>query len=269
MHGLGNDFMIIDAREDEILLTEHIVRILSNRNFGVGFDQLAVIQKPISLNADCYLKFWNRDGSVSSTCGNASRCIADLIMKEKDISSVTLETDNGLLSCKKIEDNLISVNMGEPKFDWTEIPLAIKCDTLHLPLEGDPVGTNIGNPHCTFFVADIDSIDLASIGKTFETHQLFPDNTNVQVAQLTDVDTIRVKVWERGVGKTSASGSSSCAVAVAAFRRGLTTKRTKIILDGGVLNIFWSDNGVWMSGKTKKVFVGELTSEFLSDLGRQ
>ena len=268
MHGLGNDFMIIDARDDEVVIDQYFVKALSNRNLGVGFDQLAVIYEPTSSSADCLLKFWNYDGSVSSTCGNATRCIADIIMKEKNLSAVTVETEQNVLACVKTENNTIAVNMGEPKIKWNDIPLAVECDTLHLPLKGDPVATSMGNPHCTFFVDNIDTIDLDTFGRTFETHQLFPNRTNVQVAQILETDVIRVKVWERGAGKTLASGSSSCAVAVSAFRRGLTGKKTKIILDGGELQLFWSDKGVWMSGETKKVFEGHISEEFLSQIER-
>ena len=267
MHGLGNDFMIIDAREIEPKLDQNVIRSLANRNLGVGFDQLVLICEPISSKADCFLKFWNYDGSRSSTCGNASRCVASLIMNLKSVDSAILETEAGLLMCEKNKNGLISVNMGEPKLNWKDIPLAVECDTLHLPLEGDPVATSMGNPHCTFFVNDIDSKDISNFGKIFEIHQLFPDRTNVQIAQILQKNVIRVKVWERGVGKTLASGSSSCAVAVAAFRRGLTTRDTKIILDGGELFISWSNDGVWMSGETKKVFTGTLSDDFLVHVG--
>ena len=266
MHGLGNDFMIIDARKTELQLDQNLIKTLSHRNLGIGFDQLAVIYK--SSTAGCSLKFWNYDGSVSKTCGNASRCIADLIMKENNSVNAILETEDGLLICNKNVDGKISVNMGTPKLEWNEIPLAIECDTLHLPLEGDPVATSMGNPHCTFFIDDINSVNLVNLGKSFETHHLFPLNTNVQIAQILNDNTIRVKVWERGVGQTLASGSSSCAVAVSAFRKGLTGKKTRIILDGGQLEIFWSEDGVWMSGETQKVFEGRLSEEFLLQIER-
>ena len=267
MHGLGNDFMIIDARKIEPRIDRYLVKALSNRNLGVGFDQLAVIYNPVSTLAACSLKFWNYDGSVSSTCGNASRCIADFILKEQKINSAILETDAGPLICKN-ERGIISVNMGNPKLAWNEIPLAIECDTLHLPLEGDPVATSIGNPHCTFFVEDIDSFDITVFGKNYENHQLFPNRTNVQIAQIMKNNTIRVKVWERGTGETLASGSSSCAVAVAAYRRGLIEENSKIILDGGEIKIFWSKDGVWQSGKTEKVFEGTISDDFLLQVER-
>ena len=268
MHGIGNDFMIIDARESYPRLSADLIKMLSNRNLGVGFDQLAVIYKTDSPDTEGHLKFWNSDGTVTATCGNASRCIAKMVMEEKNMSELNLKTDSGILECKRNEGGLVSVNMGLPKFLWSEIPLAVECETLNLPLEGDPVATNVGNPHCTFFVDDIEKFDIDYFGKTYETHLLFPNRTNVQLAQLVDHNTIRVKVWERGAGRKLASGSSSCAVAVAANRRGLVGKRVHIILDGGELEIFYSSNGVWMSGETSNVFSGTISEDFLSKVGK-
>ena len=263
MHGIGNDFMIIDARDSRPRLNENLVKMLSNRNLGVGFDQLAVIYTTDSVDTEGHLKFWNSDGSVSTTCGNATRCIADMIMKEKNVPELNLKTDSGILACKRNEGGTVSINMGLPKFLWSEIPLAVECETLHLPLEGDPVATNMGNPHCTFFVNDLERFDINHFGKIYETHLLFPFGTNVQLAQLIDQNTLRVKVWERGAGRTLASGSSSCAVAVAANRRGLVEKKVRIILDGGELEIFYSENGVGMSGETSNVFAGIISEDFL------
>ena len=263
MHGLGNDFMIIDARESIPRLNKDLIRALSNRNLGVGFDQLAIIYKTNSSNSEGYLKFWNSDGSVSATCGNASRCIAQMMMNKKNVSELNLKTDAGILKCARNKKGLVSVNMGIPKFLWSQIPLAVECETLHLPIQGDPVATNVGNPHCTFFVDDINRFDIDHFGKTYETHLMFPDQTNVQLAQLVGQNTLKVKVWERGAGRTLASGSSSCAVAVAANRRGLVDKKVRIIMDGGELEVFYSDNGVWMSGETSNVFEGTISKEFL------
>ena len=266
MHGIGNDFMIIDARDNRPRLSNDLIKMLSNRNLGVGFDQLAVIYKTDSVDTEGHLKFWNSDGSVSAACGNATRCIAQMVMKEKGVSELNLETDTGILACKRNEEGKISVNMGVPKILWSEIPLAVECETLHLPLEGDPVATNIGNPHCTFFVDDLAKFDITHVGKAHETHLLFPNRTNVQLAQLIEPDTLKVKVWERGAGRTLASGSSSCAVAVAANRRGLVEKKVRIILDGGELEIFYSDEGVWMTGETSTVFEGTISKDFLSNV---
>jgi len=146
--------------------------------------------------------------------------------------------------------------MGHPQLDWADVPLASEMDTLHLPIDGDPVATGMGNPHCTFFTNDIDSIDLAARGAEIEHNPIYPQRTNVQFAQLVGPDHIRMRVWERGVGITLASGSSSCATAVAAARRGLTGRKVQIELDGGTLRIEWRDDGVWMTGKTAHVFDG-------------
>jgi diaminopimelate epimerase len=263
MHGIGNDFMIIDGRESLPKLSTGLIKMLANRNLGVGFDQLAVIYKAETPNTAGHLKFWNSDGSVSATCGNASRCIAKMLIEEKNVTELNLETDSEILKCEINEAGVISINMGIPKFLWSEIPLAIECETLHLPLEGDPVATSVGNPHCTFFVEDIETYNIEIFGKAYENHLLFPNRTNVQLAQLVENNVIRVKVWERGVGATLASGSSSCAVAVAANRRGLVGKKVRVILDGGELEIFYSDNGVWMTGETSDVFEGTISEDFL------
>ena len=264
MHGIGNDFMIIDARESLPRLNTDLIKILSNRRCGVGFDQLAVIYNTDSVDTEAHLKFWNSDGSVSTTCGNATRCIAQMVMKEKNVSKLNLKTDAGISKCKINGEGIVSVNMGVPKLLWYEIPLAVECETLNLPLEGDPVATNVGNPHCTFFVDDLENFDIDQFGKNYETHLLFPNRTNVQLAQLVEQNTLRVKVWERGAGRTLASGSSSCAVAVAANRRGLVDKKVRVLLDGGELEIFYSDKGVWMSGETSDIYEGTISNDFLS-----
>jgi len=156
--------------------------------------------------------------------------------------------------------------MGHPQLKWDEVPLAREMDTLHLPIEGDPVATGMGNPHCTFFVENADAVDLSDIGPRAEHDPLYPERTNVQVAQIVGPDHIRMRVWERGVGVTLASGSSSCATAVAAARRGLTGRAVRIDLDGGTLHIDWREDGVWMTGPTAHVFSGSFTPEFLESL---
>jgi diaminopimelate epimerase len=156
--------------------------------------------------------------------------------------------------------------MGAPLLEWQDIPLAAAMDTLHLPLDGDPVGTGMGNPHCSFFVDDAEAVDLAARGPEVEHHPLFPARTNVQFASLIGPDHLRMRVWERGTGITLASGSSSCAVAVAAARRGLTGRAVKLTLDGGDIWIEWREDGVWMTGPTAHVFTAELTADFISRL---
>ena len=266
MHGLGNDFVVIDARDAAVSVTPAIAQALGDRHRGVGFDQLAVIQT--GSDADIELTFWNADGSTAGACGNATRCIARREMGLTGRSAITLRTERGILSAIDAGDGLTSVNMGPPSFDWAGIPLKGACDTLHLPIDGTPVATGMGNPHCTFFVEDADAIDLATQGAKFEHHPLFPQRTNVQFAHVIADNHLRMRVWERGVGITLASGSSSCAVAVAAARRGLTGRSVKLSLDGGDISVDWREDGVWMTGTTAHVFDGTLTSDFLRDLIR-
>ena len=262
MHGLGNDFVVIDARVTAMTVTAALARALADRHRGVGFDQLAVIED--DAEADLRLTFWNADGSLSAACGNATRCIARHEMDKRGVAALRLRTERGILHAVDAGDGLTSVNMGQPMTDWADIPLAEAIDTLHLPIPGDPVATGMGNPHCSFFVDDACAVDLATMGAQMEHHPLFPQRTNVQFAHLLATDHLRMRVLERGAGVTLASGSSSCAVAVAAVRRGLTGRKVKITLDGGDIWIDWRDDGVWMTGPTATVFSGVLTPEWLA-----
>lgn len=263
MHGLGNDFVVVDARVRAVEVTPEMARALGDRHRGVGFDQLAIITGG---EGDARLSFYNADGSVSAACGNATRCIARYLMDETGKDALTLVTPRGTLLARDAGGGLTSVNMGAPQTDWREIPLSEEMDTLELPIEGGPVATGMGNPHCTFFVDSAEAIPLENFGPRYEHHPLYPERTNVQVAEITGPDRIRMRVWERGTGVTLASGSSSCAVAVAAARRGLTGRRVTIDLDGGTLEIDWRDDGVWMTGPTMHVFSGTLTPGFLASL---
>ncbi|MAM25576.1 MAG: diaminopimelate epimerase [Rhodobacteraceae bacterium] len=264
MHGLGNDFVVVDARQGENPVTDALARGIADRHRGVGFDQLAVIGKPD--DGAVRLTFYNADGSLSAACGNATRCIARYLMDESGDATITLKTERGLLEARDEGRGLTSVNMLHPQLDWQEIPLAQEMDTLVLPIEGEPTATGMGNPHCSFFVADAEAADLEDIGARMEHHPLFPQRTNVQLAQIVGTDHIRMRVWERGVGVTLASGSSSCAVAVAGARRGLTGRSVRVDLDGGTLDIDWRDDGVWMTGPTMHVFSGALSPAFLESL---
>lgn len=263
MHGLGNDFVVLDSRRMPTPVSPQMARAIGDRHKGVGFDQLAVISQG---TGDAHLTFYNSDGSTSAACGNATRCIARYLMKESGKSGLTLTTDRGTLYATDAGEGLTSVNMGPPQLQWQDIPLAEKMDTLELPIEGAPAATGMGNPHCTFFVEDAEAVPLEQFGPRYEHHPLYPERTNVQVAQIIGPDHIRMRVWERGVGVTLASGSSSCATAVAAARRGLTGRKVRIDLDGGTLMIDWRDDGVWMTGATMHVFTGHLTQEFLGSL---
>jgi diaminopimelate epimerase len=261
MHGLGNDFVVINGTDVPGGLSDSLVSAIAHRNTGVGFDQLAVIEE--SDRADARLVFYNADGSLSATCGNATRCIARHLMDVRGVDSMVLETERGLLPCEDAGNGLTRVNMGAPLLAWNEVPIAQDIDTLHLPIDGDPVATGMGNPHCTFFVDDAEAVDLTAFGPAHEHHPMFPERTNVQVAHLIGPDHLRMRVWERGTGITMASGSSSCATAVAAARRGITGRKVRISLEIGDLVIDWRDDGVWMEGPTAHVFSGTFTPAFL------
>ena len=260
MHGLGNDFVIVDSRGPGPLISEEIARRLGNRHLGVGFDQLAVISD--SPQADVALTFFNADGSTAGACGNATRCVAQYEMQRLGRTTLSLITERGILQARQ-QGALVSVNMGHPMLNWDDVPLAREMDTLYLPLEGQPTATGMGNPHCTFFVENADAIDLAQLGPRFEHDPLFPERTNVQFVHVLGENRLRMRVWERGVGVTLASGSSSCATAVAAARLGLTGPTVEIQLDGGSIHIDWREDGVWMTGATMHVFDGQLTVQFL------
>ena len=264
MHGLGNDFVVIDERGAAPVVTTALAVALADRHRGVGFDQLAVMSN--RQGADVHLTFWNADGSHSAACGNATRCIARQVMDETGKSTLTITTDRGTLYAVDAGNGLTSVNMGQPRLNWDEIPLAGPMDTLHLPIEGNPTATNMGNPHCTFFVDDVDAVDLSAHGFKHEHHPLFPERTNVQTVQVLSRTHLKMRVWERGVGITLASGSSSCAVTVAAVRLGLTDRAVRLDCDGGTLHIDWREDGVWMTGPTMHAFTGTLTPQFLNQL---
>ena len=263
MHGLGNDFVIVDSRISPIQISAQIAQGLGDRHRGVGFDQLAVIND--SSDADVFLSFYNSDGSTAAACGNATRCIAQYEMDRLQVDSLSMITERGLLAAQRYGD-MVSVNMGHPMLDWDKIPLVRPLDTLRLPLDGTPTATGMGNPHCTFFVENAEAVDLAQLGPIFENDPLFPERTNVQFAHVVGKNLLRMRVWERGVGVTLASGSSSCATAVAAVRLGLTGRKVEIQLDGGMIYVDWRDDGVWMTGATLHVFDGMLTTQFLESL---
>jgi len=262
MHGLGNDFVVIDARNGDDPVTSALARALGDRNRGVGFDQLAVILP--AQRADFRIKFWNSDGTEAGACGNATRCVSDFMMAQMGVNEVTLVTQRGQLSAVRRADGLVSVNMGAPILDAPLIP--VNGDPMALPLAGDPVAVGMGNPHCVFFVEDAESVDVAGWGAQVEHDPLFPDATNVEFASLTGPDHLRMRVWERGTGITLACGSGTCATAVAAHLRGLTGRKVVVDVDGGTLEIDWREDGVWMTGATAHVFSGHLTPTFLASL---
>ncbi|MGY6412141.1 MAG: diaminopimelate epimerase [Alkalilacustris sp.] len=262
MHGLGNDFVVIDRRGParDMPLTPALVRALGDRHRGVGFDQLAVVED--GPDGTLALTFYNPDGSESAACGNATRCIAAAEMAATGAHRLVLRTGRGALLAER-QGGMVRVNMGAPLTGWREVPLAREIDTLHLPIPGDPVATGMGNPHCTFFVEDADALDLHSFGPAHETHPLFPERTNVELVTILGPDRLRLRIWERGTGVTLASGSCACAAAVAAARRGLTGRSVRVEVDGGTLQIDWAEDGVWLAGPTAHVFDGVIAPCFL------
>lgn len=261
MHGLGNDFVIIDSRGlDHARVTPALARAIGDRNRGVGFDQLAEIRD--SDAADIDLDFWNSDGSRAGACGNATRCVGRLMIDELSKSTVSIRTERGILLAVDAGDE-VSVNMGHPVLDWASVPLARGVDVEHLPLEGDPVAVGMGNPHAVFFVENAETTDVSGWGPKVEHDPLFPERTNVEFAEVRARDDIRMRVWERGTGITLACGSGACATAVAASLRGLTDRKVRMEVDGGWLTLDWRDDGVWMTGPTALVFSGEFDSSFL------
>jgi diaminopimelate epimerase len=266
MHGAGNDFVVIDSRgrgaDASGVTTAALARTLGDRNKGVGFDQLAEIRD--ASDADIALDFWNSDGSRAGACGNATRCVADHVMRGAGKDRASIRTERGLLLAERLPDGRVNVNMGPPQLDWASVPLSHAVDPAHLPLPGDPAAVGMGNPHCIFFVTDAEAVDLPSVGPAMEHDPLFPQRTNVEFASLTAPDHLRMRVWERGAGITLACGSGACATAVAAHLRGLTGRQVRLDMDGGQLQVDWRDDGVWLTGPVARVFDGWLSPEFLA-----
>jgi diaminopimelate epimerase len=274
MHGLGNDFVVLDARTAALDLTPERRRIIADRRLGVGCDQLIVLEPPTEREADVFMRIYNPDGGEAQACGNATRCVASVVMDERKTDQVTVQTVAGLLESQKtgVGSNglpVISVDMGLARLDWRDIPVREACDTKHMPVGigplQDPVGTNMGNPHATFFVDDAAAIPLGELGPKLEHDRFFPERANIGVAQLLDEGRLRLRVWERGAGITLACGSGACAAVVAASRRGLVPRRADVVLEGGTLAIEWlRDDHVLMTGGIAVAFKGELDRSLLS-----
>ena len=261
MHGLGNDFVVIDARNHRLDIGEAAARRIADRHTGVGCDQVIVIETAANGGADAFMRIRNSDGGEVAACGNAARCVAELLMREKGVPRLTLETRAGLLAAERGAGGAVAVDMGPARTGWQDIPLARAMDTLHLPVAlgplADPVAVSMGNPHAVFFVSDVAEIDLAALGPTLERHELFPERANIGVAQILSPGRIRLRVWERGAGLTLACGTGACAALVAASRRGLAGRKAELVLDGGALAVEWrEDNHVVMSGPVATSFSG-------------
>lgn len=254
MHGLGNDFVVIDARDQAIEMNTARARAIADRHLGIGCDQLILIGP--SSKADVRMRIFNADGSEVDACGNATRCIPLFLG-----SDCRIETNAGLLDAQ-LQDGGASVDMGAPRFDWNEIPLAYAMDTLEMPISWEdlpaPAAVNVGNPHVIFFCQNLSSVDCARLGTLIENDPLFPERVNVNFAQLRGDNHLDLIVWERGAGLTQACGTGACATAVAAIRRKLMTGPVMISLPGGDLSIDWAPGGhIRMTGPATSVFEGE------------
>ncbi|KAF5975605.1 diaminopimelate epimerase [Fusarium coicis] len=215
MHANGDDFVIVDLRDQDVIIDQDIARRLEDRNRGIGFNQLVVLSS--CKDAAAYLAFWNADGSILNACGSATRGVAWKLMRETGSSTTTLRTIQGLLQCHKVSDNFIAVSMGSLLIHWREIPTTQEVDTLRLPLPGDPAACNMGNSHCTFFVDDLAAVDVMVRGSAIEKHRLFPEKTKVHFAQVLTPSHIRLRIWERGGGIPLGSGSCSPGQSSTAF----------------------------------------------------
>lgn len=268
MNGLGNDFVVFDARRAPLAMTEDKARAIADRATGIGCDQLIVLEP--SKRADVTMRIWNNEGMEVESCGNASRCIADLLFEEKGVTRATIDTRGGFLVAEKGGDKLVTVDMGPPRFDWQDIPLSEKFhDTRYIELAVGPVDAplihspsvvNVGNPHCIFWVKDLDVVDLAKVGPMLEHHPLFPERANITLARVDSKDHAAIRVWERGAGLTKACGTAACAVMAAGFRLRKFNRTATITLPGGDLHMEMreSDNHILMTGPVTYEFEGEL-----------
>ncbi len=269
MHGLGNDFVVLDARRAAIALDTEGAQALADRHTGIGCDQLIVLDPPQHPAAQLLMRIRNPDGSEAEACGNATRCIAWLLHRETGELHARIETAAGLLEAEIMPDGQVAVDMGPARSFWREIPLARPADTDHVDLSlgplSAPVCTNIGNPHATFFVDDAEAVDLATLGPVLEHHALFPQRANIGVAAVRDPTRLRLRVWERGAGLTRACGSAACAALVAACRRGLAGRHAAVELDGGTLDVRWREDGhVIMTGPAAISFEGAFDPTLLA-----
>ena len=263
MHGAGNDFIVIDNRSGAFAFEEADILAMADRRYGIGCDQLVVMEA--SQIADVAMRIYNNDGGKVSACGNATRCIGWLMIEELKKDHVTIETEAGMLSADRAGDLLVKVNMGNPRLDWRDIPLAEECDVANLPIvqgdlhEGYAVG--MGNPHAVFFVSNVDDVHLKHDGSVLEHHPLFPERTNVEIVQVVNRKRLKVRVWERGAGLTLACGTGACAAMVAAVLREKADNIATVALPGGDLEMEWQGHGnpIWMTGPVAKVFEGRWT----------
>jgi diaminopimelate epimerase len=264
MHGCGNDFVVFDERAGALGLTARRAAAIADRRTGVGCDQFIAIEPaPEGSNADAFMRIRNPDGAEAGACGNATRCVVDLLARETGRRVQVIRTVAGNLPSEALPDGRVRVDMGPARLDWPDVPLARSMDTLHLDLAvgpvADPAAVNMGNPHATFFVDDVARVPVSELGPRLEHDALFPERANIGFAQVLAPDRLRLRVWERGAGLTLACGSGACAALVNAHRRGLTGRRAAVVVDGGELEIEWrADGHVLMSGPVATSFIGEI-----------
>lgn len=263
MNGAGNDFVIIDARSHGSLpLSEAQAKAIADRQTGLGADQVIALER--SIRGDAFMRIWNQDGGAVDACGNATRCVAWLLMEEGGAASRRIETGAGMLYAERAGDKVITVDMGSPLLRWEEIPLARAMDTTRLDysiggLEA-PGAVNMGNPHVVFFVNDVRAVPIESLGPRIERDALFPQRVNAGFAEVRSPGQMRLRVWERGAGLTKACGTGACAAVVAAHRQGRTGRNVEVLADGGSLHIEWraGDDRVLMTGPVDLESSGEL-----------
>ena len=261
MQGLGNDFVIIDKSDNEVEINKkETLKKIGSRNFGVGCDQILIIESNDYENAE--VTIFNNDGSEAGACGNGVRCVASYLMNKKNINQIKIKTISGILDCW-IENKNCFVNMGKPIFEWTQIPLTKKVESQIIKIDQfDLYCVSMGNPHGVIFFEDenaLNKVDIESVGKKIQSNNIFPESVNVEFATILKDKTIRMKVWERGAGRTLACGSGACATLVAAYKQNLSLRKNDIILDGGKLTINWLEReDIIMSGQVNLVFKGDL-----------
>jgi diaminopimelate epimerase len=273
MNGLGNDFVVVDARENPVTFTEAQARAIANRTTGIGCDQLIVMEK--SSLADVRMRIWNAEGGEVESCGNATRCISDIVMDEKGADTASIDTKGGYLVGTRAGHLQVTVDMGKPRFDWDKIPLSEKfADTRHIELQVGPIDAplihspsvvNVGNPHCIFWVKDLDIVKLDKVGPMIENHPLFPERTNVELVKVVSRDHVITRVWERGAGLTQACGTAACAIMAAGHRIKIINQSCRVSLPGGDLMMSVNDDGhVIMTGPLAYDFEGVIPEALLA-----
>ena len=261
MHGLGNDFVIIDNRINSILITPSIINKLSDRKFGAGCDQLIIINKSIG-NEDARIEIFNPGGDKAEACGNGTRCVAKLLFEESKKKSINILSDAGILNATYKNENNISVNMGKINTKWDKIPLTKEMDTMNVPIEikgfSSGVAVNIGNPHIVFFGDIINEVDLNNVGPKIENHEFFPNKTNVEFIKILNENKIKMRVWERGAGITLACGSGACAAVYAGMKKNLLSINVEVILAKGSFHILIKNDMAIMTGPAEISFKGTI-----------